>query len=193
MRHEIPGHEIVDVKFRPLEDVIGIGSSRGFTSAIIPGAGRANFDAFEANPFETLKQRQESEVHSLLEKLQPEMILLDPHSLGNVKRTEDDGEDDDEVVRNRGVSEVVRAAKEERESKGKVKGKQRGKNKYGKRIKRKHRNIVQEERNRARQGNEEQAKGASSSSSQRDVPVAAVADVGFDGALSRFGVKRART
>ncbi|KAG5995681.1 hypothetical protein E4U43_002987 [Claviceps pusilla] len=78
------GKRMERVRWCPFEDVLGVGHDHGFSSLIIPGAGEANFDALEVNPFETAKQRQESEVRGLLNKLTPDMIALDPNFIGNL-------------------------------------------------------------------------------------------------------------
>ena len=54
MKHRLSsGSQVSSIKFSPYEDVLGVGHSQGYSSLVIPGSGQANFDAYEANPFET--------------------------------------------------------------------------------------------------------------------------------------------
>merc|ERR1712217_374183 len=86
MTEEFPGNSVNSIRFRPYQDIAAVGHMKGFGSLIVPGAGQANFDTFEANPFETKIQRREKEVRSLLEKLQPDSIMLDPSDIGSVDK-----------------------------------------------------------------------------------------------------------
>lgn len=86
LRHMISGEIVKNVRFAPFEDVLGIGHTGGISSIIVPGSGQANYDALEANPFATKRQRQETQIKQLLDKLQPETIMLDPSVIGTAAR-----------------------------------------------------------------------------------------------------------
>ena len=60
------------------------GHSGGVSTMLVPGAGEPNFDSYVADPYQQAKARQEQEVHLLLDKLQPDMIVLDPTTIGQV-------------------------------------------------------------------------------------------------------------
>ncbi|KOB76565.1 WD repeat-containing protein 46 [Operophtera brumata] len=73
MRHRM-AKSIGNFKFCPYEDVLGIGTSNGFTSIIIP----------ESNPFQNKTQRREAEVKALLDKIPAELITLNPFEVTEV-------------------------------------------------------------------------------------------------------------
>lgn len=129
MKHHEAGEQFYSCKFAPFEDLLWCGSSSGIRSVLVPGAGLANFDGLQNNPFETTKQRQESEVRALLEKLPADTIVFNPRKIGGV----------DEAPRAVKVREAQqqRDAQEAAEETSKGKKKMRGKNKSGKREKKK--------------------------------------------------------
>lgn len=79
-----PRAEPISINFCPFEDVLGVSHGNGFDSLIVPGAGEPRFDSSEADPYETKNSRREREVHSLLDKIQPDTITLDPEMLGQL-------------------------------------------------------------------------------------------------------------
>ena len=83
IRHRTNG-PISSIRFCPYEDILGVGTAKGFVSLIVPGSGEPNFDTFEANPFQSRTQRQEEEVHRLLEKIPAEFITLNPTQIDEV-------------------------------------------------------------------------------------------------------------
>ena len=84
MTHQASTRPLTSLRFCPFQDILTIGHSAGLSSILIPGSGEANFDSSEADPFEHNKSWREREVKSLLDKLQPDMISLDPEFLGTM-------------------------------------------------------------------------------------------------------------
>jgi len=85
MKHTIKGKASGSkLKFVPYEDFMGVGHSNGFSSIVVPGSGESNIDSFEANPYETKKQKREAVVRSLLEKLPPDMITINTEKIGTI-------------------------------------------------------------------------------------------------------------
>jgi len=146
MKHQLSGKgPLESLRFRPFEDVCGIGHASGISSIVIPGSGEPNLDSMEhfTNPYMDSKQRREAEVRSLLEKLSPDMIALDPDSVGGI-------EESNLIQRQQRLRHVaeeanakkaadLEAAKEKKEKK-----RMRGRSKIAKKLRRKKKNIVDE-------------------------------------------------
>ena len=146
MKHQISGRGPMEsLRFRPYEDVVGIGHAGGVSSIVVPGSGEPNLDSMEhfTNPYMDSKQRREAEVRSLLEKLSPEMISLDPDSVGGI-------EESNLIQRQQRLRDVAmeadaRKAVDDEEAKNKKEKKRmRGRSKIAKKLRRKQKNIIDE-------------------------------------------------
>lgn len=129
---------IQSIKFRPLEDILCAGHSHGITSIVVPGSGEPNFDSFEQNPFMTTKQRREAEVQQLLNKLSPDMIGLDTGFIGSLEKNSKELKIEHEEIFNNSPSTSAG-------EKNKDKNRKRGRNKISARLRRKQKNVVDEQ------------------------------------------------
>ncbi|CAG7851829.1 U3 small nucleolar RNA-associated protein 7 Short=U3 snoRNA-associated protein 7; AltName: Full=U three protein 7 [Serendipita indica DSM 11827] len=98
MTHPTPRSHIASLRFVPHRDLLAVSHSSTSTSPgavshdhfistiIIPGSGNPNYDTTEGgDPNEGGKGRREREVRSLLEKLEPGTITMDPEMLGGMR------------------------------------------------------------------------------------------------------------
>ncbi|KAL3799006.1 hypothetical protein HJC23_005145 [Cyclotella cryptica] len=163
MRHESSGNGPMEsLRFRPFEDVCGIGHAGGISSIVIPGSGEPCLDSMEhfTNPYMDSKQRREAEVRSLLEKLSPDMIALDPDTIGSIE--ESNIIQRQQRLRNMAEEADARKAAEKEEAKNKKEKKRmRGRSKIAKKLARKQKNVIDENVNKLREARErEKAKKA---------------------------------
>ena len=113
------------------------------SSIVIPGSGEPNLDSNEhfTNPYMDNKQRRETEVRSLLEKLRPDMIALDPDVIGSIE--ESNLIQKQQRLRDLAESADAKKAAEKEASKSKKqKKKMRGRNKISKKLARKQKNVI---------------------------------------------------
>ena len=129
---------IKSVKFRPLVDVLWIGHSHGLSTIVVPGAGEANFDSFEANPFINQKQRREQEVQGLLYKLSHDMIGLDSNFMGKVDSNQSELKKEHQAI----FEEANRKKEEAMLLKNGSKKRARGRNKISAKLKRSQKNVI---------------------------------------------------
>eukprot|EP00993_Chasmostoma_nieuportense_P007583 NODE_856_length_1809_cov_18.653983_g801_i0.p1 GENE.NODE_856_length_1809_cov_18.653983_g801_i0~~NODE_856_length_1809_cov_18.653983_g801_i0.p1 ORF type:complete len:459 (-),score=101.31 NODE_856_length_1809_cov_18.653983_g801_i0:376-1752(-) len=86
MTHRAPDM-VHNLAFCPYEDVLGVGHAAGVQSVVVPGTGEPNFDSHAPNPLETKSQRTNRPIKMLLEKIRPEMIVMDPSKIVHTRPT----------------------------------------------------------------------------------------------------------
>ncbi|PXF47123.1 U3 small nucleolar RNA-associated protein 7 [Gracilariopsis chorda] len=127
MRQTYSGNRITSLQFCPFEDVLAVCHETGVRNMIVPGAGEPTFDTRAPNPYETRKQRRQNEVRTLIDKLPPATIMLDPSNVGTV--------DKDPVQRVREIREIQNRANLDKIQRRALKKKQKGRSKISKRLK----------------------------------------------------------
>eukprot|EP00980_Cylindrotheca_fusiformis_P011006 scaffold2526_cov131-Cylindrotheca_fusiformis.AAC.22 len=154
MHHHIPSCGSIDtLRFRPFEDVCAVGHGKGISSIVVPGSAEPNLDTTEYNldPFQDKRQRREAEVRALLDKLDPNMITLDPSEIGGIEESTPDVRQE----RLRDKQEQANAGKRTK----KQKAKKRGRSKVQTQLRRKQRNVVDQQIIKLREAREKEKAG----------------------------------
>jgi U3 small nucleolar RNA-associated protein 7 len=154
MHHLMPACDPIEtIRFRPFEDVCVVGHNKGISSIVIPGSGEPNIDTSEynLNPFQDKRQRREVEVRALLDKLDPNMITLDPNEIGGMEESTPE-------IRRQRLQDIQEAADEalSRKPKKREKSKKRGRSKIQTKLRRKQRNVVDEQMLKLREAREKE-------------------------------------
>jgi U3 small nucleolar RNA-associated protein 7 len=85
LRHQDKKRRVISgISFVPYEDYLGVGLEGGFSSIMVPGSCKVQYDTFIDNVSGNKKQKRENAVHKILEKLPMESIVLNPHQIGKV-------------------------------------------------------------------------------------------------------------
>ena len=166
MHHAMPSCGPVEtLRFRPFEDVCGIGHTKGISSIVIPGSGEPNLDSMEynMNPHQDKKQRREAEVRSLLDKLSPEMITINPEMIGGM-------EESDPARRLERIRDMQEEANSKMKPKKKQKTKKRGRSKIQTKLRRKSQNIIDEQTMKLREARERERQDEEQESSGKKKP-----------------------
>jgi U3 small nucleolar RNA-associated protein 7 len=142
MNHSFHAGTLADLAFCPYEDVLGAGHSGGVSTILVPGAGEPNFDSLVANPYQTKKERREAEVAKLLDKLQPEMIVIDPDTVGQIRKAPLDVQKERQTK----AMEARMALKSQREEKQDKKTRMKGKLKPSRKYRKKQQNVIDEKK-----------------------------------------------
>ena len=151
MRHSVPACGPVEtLRFRPFEDVCTIGHAKGIASIVIPGSGEPNLDTTEynLNPYQDKKQRREAEVRALLDKLEPGMITFDPNDIGGMEESTPE-------IRNERLKDAEEKANAHKKPK-KQATKKRGRSKIQTQLRRKQRNVIDEQVAKLREAREKE-------------------------------------
>lgn len=138
------------VRFRPFEDVLGIGHGNGVSSIVIPGSGEPTLDTYEyhANPLQDAKQRREAEVRALLDKLSLDMNSIDADFVGGM-------EESDPASRLERLQDLQEAANANPRQPKKQKTKKRGRSKIQTKLRRKNKNIIDQNTLKLREAKEQ--------------------------------------